>query len=235
MKNIFLSFLMIILLSGTQELNAQKNYAINPIDMSCWAPLNSGVSNCMSILTNNSANPADTLFWWEFLDMSQPSAWTLGFCALPICYAVPAQTKDTFIVKSNGGTIQFVCSHNFGSYPNYIPGNGFARFLIYRNGLKNLADTLICNGKAAASGVHGKARKFEINVSPNPANKYLIINLSEADIATVTILNLIGKEVVKSGYIPGERIDVSSLPDGVYLLQVTCGDEIFNKKFVVSH
>lgn len=228
--------LLLLCLFSLNFLVAQKFYTMDKKVSTYWAPLADGAVNCYIKLTNQSTNPADTAFVWEYLDKNQPSAWTLGFCALPSCYEVPQTTKGDFIVKINGGAIDFDGTHNFGAFPNYTKGTGSARFLIYRNGQKANADTITFVGTAAGTGINASASgsNFTIGVSPNPVKNELNITLSDANITTASIINLVGKEVMKLNVSDAKTYDVSSLPSGIYFLHITKGENTYNKKFVIS-
>jgi hypothetical protein len=235
MKHIILRTLLPSLLLLSQLVSAQKNYTISSKNVTAWAPMADGMAQCYSTITNTSSFPGDTIFWWEYLDSNQPSTWTLGFCALPSCYTIPAVTKESFIVKTSGGTLDFDCSHNFGNYPNYVAGTGTARFLVYREGLKGNADTITFIGTAAGSGVAAKAKGMDITVSPNPVKNTLILTLSDPAVTSISIVDLVGKEIMKLDYTQAHSFDVSRLPNGIYFLQVSKGTEVYNKKFVISH
>ncbi len=231
MRKLFLLLLSLIIIS--QSAWSQKMYTISNKNVKTWISINDGAVNCYSKLTNTSANPGDTLFTWEYLDVNAPASWTLGFCALPACYTVPATSKADFYVGINK-TIDFDCTHSFGAYPNYVPGKGIARFLIYRPGARSMADTISFEGTAAGTGIKTASKSIEASISPNPVKNDLILTLSDLNISSLSIINLVGKEVMLLDVKGAKTFDVSTLPNGIYFLHITKGEATFNKKFIIS-
>ena len=76
---------------------------------------------------------------------------------------------------------------------------------------------------------------------PNPASNQLSIfaNLISSDDAVITINNIVGQTVMThraqtNGEVLAENLDISSLSNGVYLVNVTCGNSSVIQKLVVS-
>lgn len=230
MKKLFLLISIIVI---SHSAWSQKQYTISNKNVKAWSQLNEGAVNCYSKITNNTSNFNDTVFTWEYLDVNAPGTWTLGFCALPACYTVPATVKEDFFVGVNK-TLDFDCVHNFGPYPNYVSGKGIARFLIYRAGMKSQADTITFEGSAPATGIKNPSKSIEASISPNPVKNDLILTLSDNNITSLSIINLVGKEVMQLDVKAGKTFDVSILPNGIYFLHITKGQATFNKKFIIS-
>jgi len=73
-------------------------------------------------------------------------------------------------------------------------------------------------------------KKIQINVFPNPTSKYLNINLNNADHFNFEIINAVGGIVMKGKYY--NKIDISSLTDGIYFINLEQGVHQMTKKFV---
>lgn len=72
------------------------------------------------------------------------------------------------------------------------------------------------------------------SIYPNPANDLLTIKTNEAMNAEVSIINSIGETVKREFFVGNEmRLDVRSLAQGNYLLQVKTSDGIFRKNISV--
>jgi polyhydroxybutyrate depolymerase len=70
-----------------------------------------------------------------------------------------------------------------------------------------------------------------ISVYPNPANDLLILETSEG--ATLEMFNLQGQSLIKIETKAGkEQIDISKLPEGMYILNVITGTGSLVKKFI---
>ena len=78
---------------------------------------------------------------------------------------------------------------------------------------------------------------FEVNASPNPATDKLYVKLNHAkEPGTLTLLDVSGKERIISDFEVTQAniiIDVTSLEQGMYTLQVTSGDDTHIEKIVV--
>lgn len=64
--------------------------------------------------------------------------------------------------------------------------------------------------------------KSMVSVWPNPATDYININsgdLPQSGLIKITILDISGRELIKTGYT--ERIDISSLHEGIYIIVTT--------------
>ncbi|MDL2262280.1 choice-of-anchor J domain-containing protein, partial [Bacteroidales bacterium OttesenSCG-928-I21] len=72
-----------------------------------------------------------------------------------------------------------------------------------------------------------------INVYPNPAND--IINISAAEGANVKVLNITGQELINvNNAVENQKIDISNLQPGVYVIQVTQNNNISTRKITIS-
>jgi len=78
---------------------------------------------------------------------------------------------------------------------------------------------------------------FEVNASPNPARDKLYVKLSHAkEPGTLTLLDVSGKERIISDFEVTQStliLDVTTLEQGMYTLQVTSGDNTHIEKIVV--
>lgn len=78
--------------------------------------------------------------------------------------------------------------------------------------------------------------KQEISIYPNPTNgKLYFKNLPSAMTDEITVINIAGKVVLKeSGIWDNYGIDVSGLPDGIYVAQIKTGQQIVSTKFILK-
>lgn len=70
-----------------------------------------------------------------------------------------------------------------------------------------------------------------VNISPNPATNTLFISPNDLNISAFTIFNASGKLVQKGSYL-GNTINISGLPQGIFILQLQTNNKVFSKKFV---
>jgi len=73
----------------------------------------------------------------------------------------------------------------------------------------------------------------KISVYPNPANDFLQISSDEI-ISEVAVYNLIGKRVISSSKLVNNRLDVSNLSKGVYVLKVISNDLVGSRKIIIE-
>jgi hypothetical protein len=69
-----------------------------------------------------------------------------------------------------------------------------------------------------------------ISIYPNPAKTELNLNASQNDINELSISNLLGQVLIKSQN--QNRIDISNLTNGIYILAITQGQNKYTKKFI---
>ena len=80
------------------------------------------------------------------------------------------------------------------------------------------------------------AQSFDMKVLPNPATNYINISFNNAEAgASVEIMNSVGQVVMnKSGLTDTNKIDVSSLANGVYMVKVTNGKQTAIEKIIIA-
>ncbi|MDC8002223.1 T9SS type A sorting domain-containing protein [Aequorivita todarodis] len=72
------------------------------------------------------------------------------------------------------------------------------------------------------------------NIYPNPATKgYVDITSKVNGAKTITIFDILGKQVLKTTFY-GDRLDISTLNSGVYILKIEQGKSSATKKLVVK-
>jgi hypothetical protein len=76
----------------------------------------------------------------------------------------------------------------------------------------------------------------KLSVYPNPAQDYLIISADMTEAGQLSISNVLGEELVSlnlnKSNILNQRIDISALPEGVYIVNLRIGNELLRNKFV---
>jgi len=71
-----------------------------------------------------------------------------------------------------------------------------------------------------------------LNVYPNPANEYITIESSNFELAKpeITISNSIGQQVLQQSRMENNKLDVSELTEGTYILRITINNHLVTKK-----
>jgi len=77
----------------------------------------------------------------------------------------------------------------------------------------------------------GNEEGFVLKAYPNPATDYIAINFDGGNNVSYKIVNTIGQLVQKGSFV-GKTINVSSLKEGIYLLEVNDGQKDFKTKLI---
>ncbi len=106
--------------------------------------------------------------------------------------------------------------------------------MTYNEMINGLAYEPTYNGPV--TGIRLTAATNEVSVMPNPARDHLLIDfgVAEAELRTISVSNLQGirlKEIIadQTGVL---NIDISDLPEGVYLLHITTPNTLLSRKFI---
>jgi hypothetical protein len=79
-------------------------------------------------------------------------------------------------------------------------------------------------------GIQNHKKNKKMRLYPNPTNKILNIE-SETDFEQFTICNIFGQELIKNKW-QENKIDISTLPSGVYILKLKNRDYLIQERFV---
>ncbi|QMU64930.1 MAG: T9SS type A sorting domain-containing protein [Flavobacteriaceae bacterium] len=73
--------------------------------------------------------------------------------------------------------------------------------------------------------------RSNFNLYPNPVNDFVQIS-TDVQIDSVEVFNLIGKKVFSASGLINDRVNVSSLSTGIYILKITSGNSSIAKKII---
>jgi len=74
-----------------------------------------------------------------------------------------------------------------------------------------------------------------INIFPNPAKDYFMVDVKDAGRSFITITNLSGKQVLQQSLKSGsQKIDITALAKGFYVVSVTTNGQVKNQKLLVE-
>ncbi|REE01520.1 tandem-95 repeat protein [Marinoscillum furvescens] len=71
----------------------------------------------------------------------------------------------------------------------------------------------------------------QVKIFPNPASSYLMVELPAA--TTVSVLDLNGSIVLQG--LSNQKLDISKLPEGIYLLRFEANSEMTSRKILIRH
>jgi subtilisin family serine protease len=125
-------------------------------------------------------------------------------------YLTPAAMKNLLVSTGipQGGT---VTGQKIGPLPNV------------KNAILQL--------ESGFSGTTKSLPSLEAKIYPNPSSSYIAIQSNENKKLDVEIINLQGRTVIKSSVVSDEKIDISQLPTGQYLININEGARRVVEKF----
>ncbi|HXU27037.1 MAG TPA: T9SS type A sorting domain-containing protein, partial [Bacteroidia bacterium] len=97
-----------------------------------------------------------------------------------------------------------------------------------------ITDTTI-NTFVAALGINQITNIGKVTVYPNPTNSNFIIETNSNEKQTLEIFDVTGKMVLNRNITGKTNIDVSSLDNGIYFIQVKTNENISTQKIIVQH
>jgi hypothetical protein len=132
-----------------------------------------------------------------------------------------------------------------GTYVFETPEPGTYDYVVERNGYKTAEGSVVTEGEDLTLVValepvttveEPLLASRTLNVYPNPAKDHIEVNYSgRTGGNTVRIFSITGNMVLEIPNVdPGQRIDISTLDNGLYLLQFHQGNATLTRKFTVA-
>lgn len=169
----------------------------------------------------------------------------------------PLSDIDITIDQSPGGTIMnatttdvngYFTFNNLpnGSYTLYadIPGYGVTNQVIDINSTTSSFDVVLCTNDTVSlidmcelnvTSVNDLQTKKEFHVFPNPANDFIHVAFTGNSNFKVNITDITGKVVLTKNLNKSfERIDISTLHNGIYFIRIQSDDKDFVQKLMVK-
>ena len=100
----------------------------------------------------------------------------------------------------------------------------------------SVSDTFKLVVKSLQTGIDQYTNTEDLLIFPNPAKNYIQVYAARDDhykFKNFQILTIDGK-IIKEGRLESERIDISDLNKGLFLLSIKTDERIFTKKIVVN-
>ena len=230
MKKILLLSILLTITCGITV--AQKRYVISP-SHTLTGTAEFGVYTNFKIYQDNVSQ--DTLILkWKLLSDDLVTGWDYSSCAFGTCYAFIPDSLCT-MNPIPPGEIAFL---SLTLDPQNIKGTGKATLYLYDAQNPSVKDTItfIINAQEA-NGIHDYSLSDALKIYPNPATETLNVEIEQAysDKASIQIFNLLGKSVYSStlNSTDRNRINIQSLPSGIYFVRVDNGNGVATKKFEV--
>ena len=206
--------LTLLLASALISFNAlaQISFKYNTVDKVYFDKENFDYSVSNEIINGNS-DATDTVFTWTRIE-EIPSRWETAVCEDELCYPTSKSTNEVNLGADNS----MIFKLNF--YPWSIRDCGGAKIVIVSKKNSNNRDTFsteVCSFDAA--GVKKVVNKV-FSVYPNPAIDYVTVRTSINGMVNVKVYDILGSLKQSENVMNGDRIDVSGLTRGAYILKI---------------
>lgn len=94
-------------------------------------------------------------------------------------------------------------------------------------------------GNGIVSGINQSKKEFNLSVAPNPSNEFIHFSgiKINSQMESATIFNNNGKVVqfLTNEDLLSKRIDIKTLPVGIYFLQINCENSLYTAKFIKTN
>lgn len=132
-------------------------------------------------------------------------------------------TENDWIVSANGSS---------SSVPNWIFSTSSEKvypdaFLGWE-GIKDVYGDLNPTAETLSTDVFARST---VGLYPNPSSDFINIS-TDVEITSVEVFNMLGKRVSSLSELTNNRLDVSSLSKGIYILRLSSGNSSIAKKIV---
>jgi len=156
--------------------------------------------------------------------------YTFTFIVLSFTFIINAQSIDTSVIANSGGI-----NSNASNILNFTIGETFI------GPISNTASIDQGFWYGAISSNTLSTEEIAVNnttlaVYPNPVSTFFTIRISDVDRYTISLFNSNGQKVVSQKVTAaplGNRIDISSLSQGIYMLSLTIPETNKTKTFKI--
>jgi len=165
---------------------------------------------------------------WERVSVNLPAGWGYSMCDYATCYSgIPAgpSTMDT-IYPGNDGFL------GLNIDPDVISGSGVVKAFVYQQGFKSNGDTLTWYVNTSSVGIEELFDSKGIMVYPNPASDVLYLDLNTAEVSSASLTDGSGRVVLEIPLQNSNRINLSNLSKGFYILNLETGSGRLSKRIV---
>ena len=94
-------------------------------------------------------------------------------------------------------------------------------------------DAWTSNGSCTARLSSDNETATTVNIAPNPTEGSVTLEISDLSIATVQIIDMYGKEVMRADQIKsGDQLDISTMAAGVYVIKINTPVQFYTRTIV---
>jgi hypothetical protein len=221
LKNITLSVLCILCFN----LKTQAQFSIDEDSLFTSGSYSDFELVAHTKIRNTTSNP-DTLIWNRIVNSLSPN-WTSAVCDIYNCHGETVDQYAFTLPANHVGDI------SFHLYPNGFKGTGKMVVRFVRKSNPSYYIDVVINSQAYGLGLNA-LQNNTFRITPNPASGSLSIGNSNIEEGTFEIYNILGIKVMGDRFISSQKIDVSSLTKGIYMITIRNGNAVATNKLIIE-
>lgn len=181
----------------------------------------------LDIFITNTSDEEQLGFWKFEPDSDFPADWKFQICDLNLCYdwGVTSSSSSSFLTNkiSAGETVKYtlyvenIANDSDNTYP--VSGSSTGKLQLFPT-----ADFVDPSGESSCSVSNDNSVEIEdLVIYPNPTTDVFQIK-NDANIASISIYNIVGRQISTLNHKQGMMHDVSDLRSGMYLVRLENAD-----------
>lgn len=176
-----------------------------------------------SFIVNESA---DSMFTWKRITNDLPSAWQASVCDAITCWSPTVDRSSLIIVPGDSS----ILDPHF--YLNNAAGSGHIQIAVWSGSDSANADTVEFFANTWALFAAKVSNDKAVKVYPNPTQGHLHLDFESTGKVEVEIFDVLGKKMRSFSH-EGEHssMDLSDLPNGLYIIRISENGEVYSRTF----
>ncbi|MGB0849824.1 MAG: T9SS type A sorting domain-containing protein [Bacteroidia bacterium] len=172
-------------------------------------------------LHNNSTDPEDTVIMWEAINVSHTTGWEPTVCTGEICISSPSGEYSFDLDIGDKMEVKL-------GFSNFYTG-GYGSMDVVAWSAKNPSKKDTSRLELGIGNVSvARVQNVAFSVYPNPTSDFITINLVNSNSEIIKVYDILGNVMISQSVNSGDKIDVSALAKGVYVLRAE-GNHNFSK------
>lgn len=168
----------------------------------------------------------DSNFTWTRIQNNLQAGWTSAICDAITCWATSVNT-NTFVIKPGDSSIL-----DLHFYLANTAGCGEVLIRVWKGTDEANADTIKFNACTWAASVASLGGDKSIKIFPNPTQGLLNLEFATTGTAEVEIYDVLGKKLKTFSHTGlNSTLDLSDLPDGLYVIRVNENGVQYSRTF----
>lgn len=169
---------------------------------------------------------ADSNFTWERITNNLPANWQASICDDISCWAATVNSNSFKILPGDSS----ILDPHF--YLNNTVGNGHIQIMVWAGNDTANADTIEYFANTWPLFAAKVSNDKSVKVYPNPTKGQLNLDFESTGKVEVEIFDVLGKKMRSFSH-EGEHssMDLSDLPNGLYIIRISENGEVYSRTF----